>query len=130
MSFEPKNEGEEAGLTVYMNERHHYDLAVKLLHGRKVVVFRRTIGLLKTEQVYDCTKGPIVLTIQAQPELFTFYVQQGQSDPLEVGVEDSRLLSTEVAGGFTGTFIAMYATCDTGHGTPAQFDWFDYEPLS
>lgn len=127
MDFEPKNEGEEAGLTVYMNERHHYDLAVKLLQGHKMIVFRRTVGLLKTEQVYDCNEGSIELMIQAQPELFTFYVQQGQSEPLEVGVGETRLLTTEVAGGFTGTFLAMYATCDTGHGTPAQFDWFDYK---
>lgn len=38
------------------------------------------------------------------------------------------MLASEVAGGFTGVFIAMYAT---GNGTrsmsPAYFDWFDYE---
>ena len=35
---------------------------------------------------------------------------------------DGRYLSTEVAGGFTGRVIGMYAA----DGTVA-FDWFDYE---
>jgi hypothetical protein len=37
---------------------------------------------------------------------------------------DGRYLSTEVAGGFTGRVIGMYAAAGT-----IQFDWFDYEPL-
>ncbi|WP_433618615.1 hypothetical protein ACQP2P_21695 [Dactylosporangium sp. CA-139114] len=36
---------------------------------------------------------------------------------------DGRYLSTEVAGGFTGRVIGMYAE----HGT-VHFDWFDYRP--
>ena len=36
---------------------------------------------------------------------------------------DGRYLSTEVAGGFTGRVIGMYAASGTVH-----FDWFDYEP--
>ena len=39
-----------------------------------------------------------------------------------------RFLSSEVAGGFVGTYVGLYAT---GNGapsaTPAAFDWFDYE---
>ena len=37
---------------------------------------------------------------------------------------DGRYLSTEVAGGFTGRVIGMYASAGTVH-----FDWCDYEPL-
>lgn len=44
LEFEPVNEGEEAGLTVYMNEKYHYDLAVKERNGCKAVLFRRTVG--------------------------------------------------------------------------------------
>jgi beta-xylosidase len=40
-----------------------------------------------------------------------------------------RYLSSEVAGGFTGVYVGLYAT---GNGrpasAPAHFDWFDYEP--
>ncbi len=41
-----------------------------------------------------------------------------------LGALDGRYLSTEVAGGFTGSVIGMYATAGT-----VRFDWFHYEPL-
>lgn len=129
LDFEPKIEGEEAGLTVFMNERYHYDLAVKLKEGRKVIVFRRTVGSLRTEHKHDCAAGPVVLKIEAQPEWFVFSIQPNQSEVLELGSGETHLLSTEVAGGFTGVIIAMYAVCETGQSTPALFDWFDYEPV-
>lgn len=129
MDFEPTIEGEEAGLTVYMNERYHYDLAVKLINGQKMVSFRRTVGSLRTEQYFDCGAGPYVLKVKARPETFTFAIQQGQSDVMEVGSGETHLLSTEVAGGFTGVIVAMYASSRKGTNTPVLFDWFDYEPL-
>ena len=50
-------------------------------------------------------------------------------EPAQIGLGECGLLGTEVAGGFTGVFIAMYAT---GNGirsaSPAHFDWFDYRP--
>lgn len=128
LHFEPKHEGEEAGLTVFMNERYHYDLAVKLKEGRKVIVFRRTVGSIRTESILVCAPGPVVLKIENRPERFVFSVQQEHSH-VESGSGEPHLLSTEVAGGFTGLFIAMYAVSGTGPGTPALFDWFDYEPV-
>ena len=59
-----------------------------------------------------------------------------EPDVLHLGIEgadgvfdvlaelDGRYLSTEVAGGFTGRVIGMYAAAGT-----VQFDWFDYEPV-
>ncbi|GAE32156.1 glycoside hydrolase family 43 protein [Halalkalibacter hemicellulosilyticus] len=131
LDFEPVNDGEEAGLTVFMNERYHYDLAVKLKEGRKVIVYRRTVGSMRTEYMRDCAEGAVVLKIEARPELFLFKVQQDQpDDDLELGSGETHLLSTEVAGGFTGIMIAMYAVCGTGQSTSARFDWFDYNPAT
>ncbi|MFC4106326.1 beta-xylosidase family glycoside hydrolase [Micromonospora zhanjiangensis] len=57
-------------------------------------------------------------------------------DVIHLGVEDAdgaftvlarldgRYLSTEVAGGFTGRVIGLYAVAGTMH-----FDWLDYQPL-
>ncbi|MNT58727.1 hypothetical protein D3C72_1961860 [compost metagenome] len=41
---------------------------------------------------------------------------------------DTRYLSTEVAGGFTGVMIGLYASSN-GKATKAKafFDWFDYQ---
>ncbi|MCV4231358.1 hypothetical protein OHJ21_09280 [Virgibacillus sp. LDC1] len=45
-----------------------------------------------------------------------------------MGSGETHLLSTEVAGGFTGVMLAMYAFGDN-ETTPALFDWFDYEVI-
>jgi alpha-N-arabinofuranosidase len=129
LNFEPIHDGDEAGLTVFMNERYHYDLAIKRINGQKKIIFRRTIASLRTEEIQDCEAGPVILQIQAQRDLFTFSIQQGSTIRTVLGSGDTHLLSTEVAGGFTGVIIAMYAYSPSGEGAPSQFDWFDYEPL-
>ncbi|MCM3174413.1 glycoside hydrolase family 43 protein [Paenibacillus sp. MER 99-2] len=129
LTFEPQEDGEEAGLTLYMNPKYHYDLAIKQVNGQKKILLRRTVGSLKTEQWVACEAGPVILKIHTQSDQFLFSIQQNSSPELEVGSGETHLLSTEIAGGFTGVIAAMYATSPSGNGSPAQFDWFDYEPL-
>ena len=57
----------------------------------------------------------------AAPDYIAFHVGH---DPEPLAELDGRYLSTEVATGFTGRVIGMYAT----EGT-AWFDWFDHGPL-
>jgi hypothetical protein len=56
---------------------------------------------------------------------FAFQKADGTEHILSTG--ETRYLSSEVAGGFTGVYIALYAS---GNGrnslSPAYFDWFDY----
>lgn len=130
IEYEPVNEGEEAGLTIYMNGNYHYELAIRRTGGRKALVFRRTVGSLKVEDITDCPEGNGVLQIRALPERFEVSYCTMDSQVLDMGWGESHLLSTEVAGGFTGIFIAMYATSPAKHNTPAYFDWFDYEPMN
>jgi hypothetical protein len=59
-----------------------------------------------------------------EPDVLRLGVE-GADGPFDVLAElDGRYLSTEVAGGFTGRVIGMYAARGTVH-----FDWFDYEPV-
>ena len=93
LDFEPVSEGEEAGITVFMNDKYHYDLAVKLKEGRKVIVFRRTVGSLRTESMLECAAGPIVLKIEARPEWFAFSIQPDQSDVTRSWAPEKRICS-------------------------------------
>ena len=46
-----------------------------------------------------------------------------------LGGGETRYLSTEVAGGFTGVYFGLYATGNGARSTtPAFYDWFEYEP--
>jgi xylan 1,4-beta-xylosidase len=130
LTFAPKRLGEEAGLTVYMNEHYHYEIAVIQAESGCKLVFRRRVGSLwKVENEMPWMADSVVLTIHSDKTRYVFgFARTEQEESIPFGQGETRLLSTEVAGGFTGVFIAMYAT---GNGTPssspAHFDWFDYE---
>ncbi|WP_328472723.1 glycoside hydrolase family 43 protein [Actinoplanes sp. NBC_00393] len=116
------------GLAVRLDERHHYEVEAAAGH----VAARARIGPLRSvagdREVPD---GPVVLRIDITPAP----VQDPRDGPdtVVLGVEgpdgvfhvlaelDGRYLSTEVAGGFTGRVIGMYAVSGTVH-----FDWLDY----
>lgn len=132
LDFEPGSAAEEAGITLFMNGKHHYDLAVTQREGRKVLLLRRTVGSLRTEQFFDCGVGPVELRVRAESNRFVFFFREANGSEIEVGWGETHFLSTEIAGGFTGVIAAMYAVSgqDTTHATPAFFDWFNYEPLN
>lgn len=126
LEFEPQDENEEAGLTLRMNEKHHYELFVTRRQGRIGAVLRRRIGSLQAETAFVALEGSGAsrLAVEAQKERYRFFVGERC-----VGEAETRYLSTEVAGGFTGVYLALYAT---GNGRacagPADFDYFDYRP--
>lgn len=132
LEFRPATDREEAGLVVRMNERHHYEIFMTLRTGRPTVVLRRRIGGLQAElasrNLSPSEASRLVLAIEADRDEYVFYYGSSKDDLRPLGVGETRYLSTEVAGGFTGVYLAMYAT---GNGAPcklpADFDWFDYD---
>jgi beta-xylosidase len=114
----------EAGLTVWMDDRHHYDVVVV----RNQVVARARIGPLVDEvasaPVPDRTS--VVLEVRcvpdesgAEPDLVVLGHEDEHGEFVPLATLPGRYLSTEVAGGFTGRVIGMFAT-----GGYAAFDWY------
>jgi xylan 1,4-beta-xylosidase len=58
------------------------------------------------------------------PDTISFGVEETDGTFTVLTTLDGKYLSTEVAGGFTGRVIGVYAATGTVH-----FDWFEYEPL-
>nr|MDT0657510.1 glycoside hydrolase family 43 protein [Micromonospora sp. DSM 115978] len=119
------------GLAVRLDEQHHY--AVELAGGR--VLVRARIGPL-SQVVADrpVPAGAVVLGVRTvsapnpdHPRQEPDVVQLGFRDPdsgfVTLAELDGRYLSTEVAGGFTGRVVGLYAT----EGT-VRVDWYDYAP--
>lgn len=130
LQFQPTTEREEAGLVVRMNEQHHYEIFVTLRGGVPSVVVRRRIGSLQAEvacHALPASPQGWVLALEADRNQYVFSFGCSETDLHQLGEGETRYLSTEVAGGFTGVYFALYAT---GGGaacqTPADFDWFDY----
>ncbi|RIV39133.1 glycoside hydrolase family 43 protein [Micromonospora radicis] len=136
-----------AGLTLRVDEAHHYDIEVcdgRVRVGGRVGPFRQVFGELSVPP------GPVTLTIATRtadvlPPTVTaadqvaapdapFGVRPAACDTVSLAVLtddgpvvlaelDGRYLSTEVAAGFTGRVFGLYVT-----GGSASFDWFDYRP--
>ncbi|MFC6825063.1 glycoside hydrolase family 43 protein [Halopelagius fulvigenes] len=128
LDFDPSGD-EEAGFTVGIDEEHHFDLAVTERTGDRIALTRLRIGDA-TETIATTTlgAGPVTLAVEADRHEYRFAaVADGRRRSM--GSARSKYLSTEVAGGFTGVFIGLYAT---GNGspaeTPARFRSFRYRP--
>ncbi|SFF32471.1 alpha-N-arabinofuranosidase [Paenibacillus algorifonticola] len=130
LHFAPQQDREEAGLTVFMNERFHYEVAVTRDEGQKGIIFRRRIGTLwKVEAFVELISDEVVveLGVEADPHQYMFTYKLPDDEAQTIGIGECCLLAPEVAGDFTGVYFGLYAT---GNGrrsaAPALFDWFDY----
>jgi len=121
------------GLAVRLDERHHYEIEAE--DGETRVIAR--IGSLRTVVATRRTSpGPVRLRVDILAARQEEPHPRKEPDRLRFGIEDAdggfdvlaeldgRYLSTEVAGGFTGRVIGLYAAVGT-----VRFDWFDYESL-
>lgn len=100
----------EAGITLYMDEHHHYDLAVRKEETGYKVIERLNIGDIKSieSEVGLGNVNHTTLKIRASHERYSFFIHANGKDIL-LGTAQTRYLSSEVAGGFTGVLIGLYA---------------------
>jgi len=128
LDFGPQSAHEEAGLTVLMNHRHHYEVFVTRQGDERRVRVRRRIGsLVGIVADVPAPAGNLVLSISADSSAYAFAVEDGAGNRQQLAEGETCYLSTEVAGGFTGVYIGMYATGNgTRAGAAADFDWFQY----
>ncbi len=120
------------GLAVRLDEQHHYDIEAS--SGQ--VQVRARIGPLHTVVASRPTPpGPVVLRIEVAavhtmndartgPDVVSLGIEEPDGTFAELATLDGKYLSTEVAGGFTGRVIGMFAAAGAVH-----FDWFEYQPL-
>jgi alpha-N-arabinofuranosidase len=129
IDFVSTAENEEAGLVVRGNDANHFDFLITTFAGKRVVMLRqflqgKTVGL----NYREIPEGEIILRISATDLEYQFWVQQEGKTAELIATTLTKNMSTEVIGGFTGTFIGMYASGNGKNNTnPAYFDWFDFE---
>lgn len=131
VDFNPKHDGEEAGLVVLMNERHHYEIAVCYGEQARQVIVRRRIGSLSVvvAQAPIFEGGPVTFQIDAEQAWYHLSYEMDEQASVRLASGETRYLTTEVAGGFTGVYFGMYATGSGRPSTaPADFAWFEVVP--
>lgn len=127
IEFDPVNENEEAGM-ILLNNGTHFDLTVQRSNGRRTLAARLQFGSVfyESDEIV-LAPGPVNLRIEGARSTFKFSYSQGDDGYREVQEVSARYLSSETIGGFTGTYVGLYAT---GNGQPsiahADYDWFEY----
>jgi xylan 1,4-beta-xylosidase len=130
LEFDPQRDGDEAGLVLRGNDRHHVDVAVGRREGKRVVYLRKVVNgnAADPADYHAVAEGPLTLSVEAKPLEYRLFCEDSSGKTFELGVVPTKDLSTERVGGFTGVYFGMYAT---GNGdkstTPADFDWFNYK---
>lgn len=132
LCFQPAKDGEEAGITAYMNNRHHYEIILTMDEGVRCLIFRRRIGSMwKVENRIPYDLNQVVLEMKADQEYYYFSFSENGDTFTELGKGEVQYLTTETGGKFTGNYIGMYSS---GNGTkcisPAKFDWFEYKEMT
>lgn len=109
-------DGGEAGVTAYMTEQEHYELGLRLTENGWEGFVRLCIGDVRHIQAtIPLANGEAELELVMEAERYQFAIN-GE----KLASAQSKYLSSEVATGFTGVVLGLYAT---GNNT-AEFTEF------
>jgi len=96
----------EVGIVAYMDEWHHYEIFLWRDQETSEIVVRRRVGDLQVETLRKpWSASSASLFIQADKDVYRLGVDE--DSVLDQG--KTRYLSTEVAQGFTGVYLACFA---------------------
>ena len=95
-----------------MCENEHYDLSVCCENGEFYAVLKLNIGGIKhTQTKVKIDFGAAKLIIRADSLTYKFFVDDGTGEA-GLGHAQTKYLSSEVSGGFTGVLTGLYAVGD------------------
>ena len=109
--------GGEGGVTMYMNEREHYEVAVHRTESGFEGILRLNIGGIRhIQNSVSLESGAAELIVRADNYNYNFSIAaEGKESFLGSGM--TKYLSSEVGEGFTGVINALYAVNGTAKFT-------------
>jgi xylan 1,4-beta-xylosidase len=126
---EYENENEAAGVVLIQSNRFNFSFVCTKKGEEKVIRLIKCVDgeeeIIMEQPVYTST---LYLKVEAYGQDYSFYYGDslGDYNTLIENV-DGRILSADVAGGFVGTEIGLYASSNGTISTnAASFDWFEY----
>nr|WP_277819872.1 hypothetical protein [Actinomadura sp. RB99] len=127
LDFAPGDD-EEAGLALMQNNDFHVVLAAT---DRGLRLAKREQGVTTVLAEAPAPPGVVGLGFEAHGRWYraSYSPRPGHWEPLGDPI-DGDFLTSQVAGGFTGVLVGLYATSNgRPGGNHADFDWFEYVPL-
>ena len=131
LEFSPRQANECAGMALLQNHDFHFRFIICQTEAGETAV--RLIKRISGEDTI-LAEQPVsgerfYFKVSAMGQAYNFYVAT-QPNAWQTVLEDvdGRILSTPVAGGFTGAYLGMYASSN-GQASQniADFDWFEYQ---
>lgn len=119
MTYTPESESDLAGLVCYQSESYCYTFGVTKKDNSYYILLEKTQGDRETKKPVSeivasekiSLRQPIMLRVKAEGEDYTFSYAIGRNSKFkDLATVPGDILSTNVAGGFTGAFIGLYAT--------------------
>jgi xylan 1,4-beta-xylosidase len=133
MEFHAATETEEAGIVLLQNHDYQFRFVRSLSGSDQVLrLIQRREGEEQVLAEKPVSAGKIYLKVEAIGQDYSFYYAE-EAEHWNVLAEnaDGRILSSDIAGGFIGTYIGMYAGSNgQPSGSWADFDWFEYTEIS
>jgi xylan 1,4-beta-xylosidase len=128
MEFSTQKENEKSGLVVFQNESHFYYLCQSSKNNQAVIQLFQSEGTAVKEinTIALKSSGKVFFKIKADREVYSFQYSLDNKKWITVADKiDAKFLSTEVAGGFVGSFYALYTTSlGQESSNQATFNWF------
>ena len=113
MNYTPKSEKDLAGIVCLQNENFNYVFGVTKKDKDYYLLLQRTEDSKKTilaSKKVDY-KGDLQLKVEADGDQYKFsFAKEGEDFTNLGGTVSGDILSTDVAGGFTGSMMGLYAT--------------------
>ena len=113
MAYKPVKENELAGITCYQNERFNYVFGITKIEKNYYLLLERTEKGESTllGKVKIAVDRPVTLQVKGDGDDYQFnYSVDGKDFENLGGTVSGDILSTNIAGGFTGALIGLYTT--------------------
>lgn len=119
MNYQPSSEKDLAGIVALQSERFNYVFGITKKGTDYYILLERTSGKFRSREVeskivastkIDLSK-PVRLQVSAKGDDYQFSYSTNGTDFVNLGgTVSGDILSTDVAGGFTGCLLGLYAT--------------------
>ncbi|MDR2802233.1 MAG: family 43 glycosylhydrolase [Prevotellaceae bacterium] len=116
LDYTPAKESDIAGLVCYQNQSYNFVFGKSVNEqGKPCIILDRsqgTVARLAEVEIPDaCINAPVTLKVAGNKDKYSFLVSYDKGENWTTIVEnaDAKNLSTQVADGFTGVVLGMYA---------------------
>ncbi len=125
MNFTAASSNEWAGMAIYRNSQCHYQFVREKQH---LLVIKTEKGEQTEVARVPNDSSNLILKAEGKGRSLQFYYGNSEDSLKTIGeAQDLATLSDEVAGGFNGPYVGMYASANgESSDNTASFDWFEY----